>query len=52
LQRAATLVLSSALVLAGIGLLVETARLGGGIGYFFGALLVLAGAGRLYLSFK
>lgn len=33
----------------GLLLIVETARLGGGIGYVLGVLFVAAGAGRLYL---
>ena len=33
----------------GVALIVATQRAGGGIGYLFGALFVLAGAGRLYL---
>jgi hypothetical protein len=32
-----------------VALIVATQRAGGGIGYVFGALFVLAGAGRLYL---
>ncbi len=52
MRRAATLALSALTVVAGIVLLVETALLGGGVGYFFGALLVLAGAGRLYVSLR
>jgi hypothetical protein len=42
-------VLSSVLVVLGIVLLVETAIAGGGIGYVFGGLLIVAGAGRLYV---
>jgi hypothetical protein len=45
-----TVVLSALMIVLGVALLVETAVLGGGIGYVFGALLVLAGAGRLYVS--
>jgi hypothetical protein len=45
-----TIGLSVLMVVLGIVLLVETAVLGGGIGYVFGGLLVLAGAGRLYVS--
>src|SRR5207247_4657956 len=36
-------------VAIGIVLIVQTARLGGGIGYLLGLLFVAAGAGRLYL---
>ena len=50
LRRRFTVMLSSLLVVLGAVLLVETALGGGGIGYVFGALLVLAGAGRLYVS--
>lgn len=46
----ATSVLSGLLVLLGFVLLVETALLGGGVGFLLGALLVLAGGLRLYLS--
>jgi hypothetical protein len=40
-----------AIVFAGIGvaLIVETAILGGGIGYLLGLLFVAAGVGRLYV---
>jgi len=41
------------LVAIGLVLLVETAWLGGGVvGYVFGALFVLAGAGRLWLQLR
>jgi hypothetical protein len=46
----ATRLLSGLLVLLGLAVLVETAALGGGVGFLLGALLVLAGALRLYLS--
>ena len=46
----ATIALSLALVALGVALIVETALLGGGIGYVLGGLFVLAGGGRLYLS--
>jgi hypothetical protein len=49
LRRRTTTILSSLLVVLGIALLVETAVAGGGIGYVFGALLAVAGAGRLYV---
>jgi hypothetical protein len=49
-HRGATVLLSSVLVLLGAALLVQTARVGGGIGYFIGALILVAGAGRLYVS--
>jgi hypothetical protein len=47
-----TVVLSALMVVLGVVLLVETAVLGGGIGYLLGGLLVLAGAGRLYVSLR
>jgi hypothetical protein len=45
------LVLLFAAVLIGLGvaLVVQTARVGGGIGYLLGVLFVALGAGRLYL---
>jgi hypothetical protein len=46
----ATRVLSLALVGLGVAMIVETAVLGGGVGYLLGALLALAGGLRLYLS--
>jgi hypothetical protein len=52
LRRRTTAVLSSLMVVLGIALCVETAFAGGGIGYLFGALLALAGAGRLYLLYR
>ena len=47
---AAVLVLSVLFVGVGIGLIVQTARLGGGIGYVIGVLFVALGIGRLYLQ--
>jgi len=45
--------LSALLVALGAVLLVETAWLGGGaVGYLFGTLFVLAGAGRLWLQLR
>jgi uncharacterized membrane protein HdeD (DUF308 family) len=52
LRRRVTMLLSGLMIALGVVLLVETALAGGGIGYLFGTLLVLAGAGRLYLSSK
>jgi hypothetical protein len=52
LRRRATIVLSGLMAALGIALVVETALAGGGIGYLFGALLAVAGAGRLYVSFR
>jgi hypothetical protein len=48
----ATRILSGALVVLGLVLIVETAVLGGGIGLLLGALFLLAGGLRLYLSFR
>jgi hypothetical protein len=36
----------------GVGLIVQTARLGGGIGYLIGVLFVALGIGRFYLQRK
>jgi hypothetical protein len=52
LRRRTTAVLSSVMVVLGIALCVETAFAGGGIGYLFGVLLVVAGAGRLYVLYR
>jgi hypothetical protein len=52
LRRRVTAALSTVMVVLGLVLLVETAVAGGGIGYLFGGLLVLAGAGRLYVSYR
>jgi hypothetical protein len=48
----ATVALSALLALLGLALVIETAVLGGGIGYVFGGVLLLAGVGRLYLSLR
>jgi hypothetical protein len=50
MRARATIALSLLLVLLGVTVIVETALLGGGIGFLLGALLVLAGALRVYLS--
>jgi uncharacterized membrane protein HdeD (DUF308 family) len=50
LRRRTTVALSILIVVLGIVVVAETALAGGGIGYLFGTLLVLAGAGRLYVS--
>jgi len=47
--RGATLLFGLAAIAIGIALLVQTARLGGGLGYLIGVLFVVLGAGRLYL---
>jgi hypothetical protein len=47
-----TVVLSAVMVVLGVALLIETVVLGGGIGYVLGGMLVVAGAGRLYVSLR
>ncbi|MDQ3894859.1 MAG: hypothetical protein M3292_09415 [Actinomycetota bacterium] len=49
-RAGATIVLSVVLVVLGLVLIVETALLGGGIGFVLGSLLVLAGALRSYTT--
>jgi hypothetical protein len=46
--------LAFAIVFVGIGiaLIVETAIVGGGIGYLIGLLFLAAGAGRFYVTWK
>ena len=39
-------------IVLGVAILVETAMLGGGVGYVFGVLFIALGAGRLYLLHK
>jgi fucose permease len=51
-RRRVTIALSVTLVALGVALIVETALLEGGIGFVLGALFVLAGGGRLYLSLR
>jgi hypothetical protein len=46
------IVISCLFVGIGIGLIVQTARLGGGIGYLIGVLFVALGVGRVYLQRK
>jgi hypothetical protein len=48
----ATRIFSGALVVIGLVLVVETAVLGGGVGLLLGALFLLAGGLRLYLSLR
>jgi hypothetical protein len=45
----AVVVLSCLFVGIGIALIVQTALLGGGVGYLLGVLFVALGVGRLYL---
>jgi hypothetical protein len=47
-----TIALSTLLVVIGLALVIETAILGGGIGFLLGAVLLLAGAARLYFSLR
>jgi hypothetical protein len=51
-RNRATIVFSALLLVLGVILLVETAILGGGIGLLLGALFVLGGGLRLYLSLR
>ena len=46
----AVLLLSLLFVGIGIGLIVRTVQLGGGLGYLIGVLFVGLGIGRLYLQ--
>lgn len=46
----ATIFLSGALVVLGVAVIVETAVVGGGVGYVLGVLFALGGGLRLYLS--
>ena len=46
----AVLLLSYLFVGVGIGLIVRTAQLGGGLGYLVGVLFIGLGVGRLYLQ--
>lgn len=48
--RRATVAISAVLVILGVAIIVETAIVGGGIGYLLGTLFASAGALRLYLS--
>jgi hypothetical protein len=48
-RRTATAVFGLVAIGLGVAILVETALLGGGLGYVVGLLFVALGAGRLYL---
>lgn len=48
-RTTSTLAFSALLVVLGVAILVETAIVGGSLGYLLGALLALAGALRIYL---
>ena len=49
LYRSSALAFGLLAIALGLALLVETARLGGGVGYVLGVLFVALGAGRIYL---
>jgi hypothetical protein len=54
-QAAATRLFSTIMIVVGVAMLVRTLAAGGGaaaLGVVLGALFVLAGAGRLYLTRK
>ena len=50
--RGATAIFGLVAIGVGLAILVETARLGGGLGYVIGVLFVALGAGRLYLLWR
>jgi hypothetical protein len=52
IRARATVLFSFLLALLGIALIIETAALGGGLGFLLGGLFVLAGILRLYLSLR
>jgi hypothetical protein len=47
--RGMTALFGLAGIAIGIAIVVQTARVGGGLGYLIGVLFVALGAGRLYL---
>jgi hypothetical protein len=49
MRRTSTAIFGIVAIGLGIAIVVETARLGGGIGYAIGVLFAALGAGRLYL---
>ena len=51
-HRGFAAVLAVIAIVLGAAIVVETALLGGGIGYVFGLLFVALGAGRIYLLRK
>jgi hypothetical protein len=51
-RAGSTLVFAVVFVGIGIALIVETAVLGGGLGYVIGLLFVAAGAGRFYVTWR
>jgi hypothetical protein len=50
--RAATAVFGILAIGLGIAIVVQTARVGGGLGYAIGVHFAALGAGRLYLLYK
>jgi hypothetical protein len=50
--RAATAIFGLVSIGIGIAIIVQTTRLGGGLGYVIGVLFVALGAGRLYLLWR
>jgi hypothetical protein len=50
--RAATAIFGLVAIGIGIAILVQTARLGGSLGYVIGVLFVALGAARLYLLWR
>jgi hypothetical protein len=51
-RAGSALVFAVVFVGIGIALIVETAILGGGVGYVIGILFVAAGAGRFYVTWR
>jgi hypothetical protein len=51
-RNASALVFAVVFVGIGIALVVETAILGGGLGYLIGLLFAAAGTGRFYVTWK
>jgi hypothetical protein len=51
-HRGLTATLAVVAIVLGVAILVETALLGGGVGYVFGLLFVALGVGRIYLLRK
>ena len=51
-RAVSALVFAVVFVGIGIALIVETAILGGGLGYLIGLLFIAAGAGRFYVTWK
>jgi hypothetical protein len=49
MYRQAVYTFAALFVAIGVALIVQTARIGGGIGYLLGVLFIGAGVGRIYL---